>query len=84
MKDKRLGNAVFELPVSPKDGNVWYEICYSYNFQSHTAALTQETVAEMHLTFLEHPVYIPDLSPCNYHMFDPLKETRFDLDDEVE
>jgi len=28
----------------------------------------------MYWTALEHPPYSPDLSPCDYHMFGPLKE----------
>jgi len=26
-------------------------------------------------TILEHPLYSPDLSPCDYYLFGPLKET---------
>lgn len=37
---------------------------------------------------LEHPAYSPDLSPCDYHLFGPLKEAlggqRFDSDRAVE
>jgi len=28
----------------------------------------------MYWTPLEHPPYSPDLSPCDFHMFGPLKE----------
>jgi len=38
-------------------------------------------------TALEHPLYSPDLFPCNYHMFEFLKEAlggqRFDDDEQV-
>ena len=44
------------------------------NARPHCAALTQEKLAKMYWTALEHPPYSPDLSPCNYHMFGPLKE----------
>jgi len=36
---------------------------------------------------LEHPAYSPDLAPCNYHLFGPLKNAlwghRFSTDKEV-
>jgi histone-lysine N-methyltransferase SETMAR len=42
----------------------------------------------MYWTAQEHPPYSPDLSPCDYHMFGPLKEAlrpqRFDDDGHVE
>ena len=44
------------------------------NARPHSATLTQEKLAQMYWTALEHPPYSPDLSPCNYHMFAPLKE----------
>jgi len=44
------------------------------NARPHSAALTQEKLAQMYWTVLEHPPYSPDLSPCDYHMFGPLKE----------
>jgi len=37
-------------------------------------ALTKEKLAQLYLTALQHPPYNPDLSPCDYHMFGPLKE----------
>jgi hypothetical protein len=39
----------------------------------HSAALTQGKLAQMYWTALEHPPYSLDLSPCDYHMFGPLK-----------
>jgi len=44
------------------------------NARPHSTALTQKTLAQMYWTALEHLPYSPDLSPCNYHMFGPLKE----------
>jgi len=40
----------------------------------HTAALIMSKLEEMHWTLLEHPPYSPDLSPCDFHLFGPLKE----------
>jgi len=57
-----------------------------HNARPHSAALTQEKLARMYWTALEHPPYSPDLSPCDYHMFGPLKEAlggqRFDNDEQ--
>ena len=42
----------------------------------------------MHWTTLEHAPYSPDLSPCDFHFFGPLKEAlggqRFEDDESVE
>ena len=50
-------------------------------------ALTEEKVAQLHWTALQHPPYGPDLSPCDYHMFGPLKGAlggqRFDDGEQV-
>lgn len=58
------------------------------NARPHTARLTLDTISELGWEVLEHPPYSPDLSPCDYHMFGPLKEAlggqRFNTDDEVE
>jgi len=58
------------------------------NARPHSAALTQEKLAQMYWTALEHPPYSPDLSPCDCHMFGHLKEAlggqRFDNDEQVE
>jgi hypothetical protein len=54
----------------------------------HSAALTQEKLALLYWIALEHPPYSPDLSPCDYHMFGPLKEAlrvqRFNDDEQVQ
>ena len=45
-------------------------------------------MAQLYWTGLQHSPYSPDLSPCDYHMFGPLKEAlegqRFDNDDQVQ
>ena len=57
------------------------------NTRPYSAALTQEKLAQMYWTAVEHLLYSLNLSPCDYHMFGPLKEVlggqRFD-DEEVE
>lgn len=58
------------------------------NARPHTAALTREKLEQLGWETLDHPPYSPDLSPCDFHMFGPLKEAlggqRFDSDAEVE
>jgi hypothetical protein len=58
------------------------------NARPHSTALTQEKLAQVYWTALEHSLYSPDLYPCDYHMFGPLKEAqrrqRFDDDEQVE
>lgn len=44
------------------------------NARLHTAALTMSNLEEMHWTQLEHPPYSPDLLPCDFHLFGPLKK----------
>lgn len=58
------------------------------NARPHTARLTMETLNELGWETLEHPPYSPDLSPCDYYLFGPLKEAlgglRFETNAEVE
>lgn len=58
------------------------------NARPHTAALTQEKLNQLHWETLEHPPYSPDLSPCDFHLFGPLKEAlggqHFESNDDVE
>ena len=53
-----------------------------------TAGLMQHKLVKMHWKTLDHPPYSPDLSPCDFHMFGPLKEAfegkRFETNDQVE
>lgn len=43
------------------------------NAKPYTAAVTQQ-LQKIVWTPLEHPPYSPDLSPCDFHVFGPLKE----------
>lgn len=58
------------------------------NARPHTAALSMTKIETLSWTTLEHPPYSPDLSPCDYHLFGPMKEAlggqRFDDDVAVE
>lgn len=58
------------------------------NARPHSANITRQKVEQFGWEILEHPAYSPDLSPCDFHLFGPLKETlggqRFDSDQAVE
>lgn len=45
------------------------------NAKPQTAAITQQTPENLHWKTTEHTPYRPDLPPCNYHLFGPLKQT---------
>ena len=44
------------------------------NARPHTAEVTRRKWKEMKWTLLDHPPYSPDLPPCDFHLFGPLKE----------
>jgi hypothetical protein len=39
----------------------------------HTSLCTREATATMGWTVLPHSTYGPNLAPCNFHLFGPLK-----------
>lgn len=43
------------------------------NARPHSARITQEKLQELQFTVLRHPPYSPDLSPCDYYLFSPMK-----------
>jgi histone-lysine N-methyltransferase SETMAR len=45
------------------------------NARPHTVRATQENIQELQWELLEHPPYIPDLAPSDFHVFGPLKIT---------
>lgn len=45
------------------------------NARPHTARLTQDKLAEIGFTVLPHPPYSPDLSPSDYYLFSPMKNS---------
>ena len=57
------------------------------NARPHTARLTINTIRQLNWEILDHPAYIPDLAPSDFHLFGPLKNAvsgrRFAADDEV-
>jgi histone-lysine N-methyltransferase SETMAR len=73
---------------SKRRGRSVKSICLLHDKTStHTAAVTTETLDEMHWEVLLHPAYGPDLSPCDFYPFGWPKEDqggkRFRADDEV-
>jgi hypothetical protein len=57
------------------------------NVHPHTAIHTVQTLAKLGFKVLDHPTYIPNLAPSDYHLFDPIKDAlrghRFTSDEEV-
>ena len=57
------------------------------NARLHVATKTVNKLRKFHWEFLEHPPYIPDLAPSDFHLFSWLKNflagQRFTCDDEV-
>jgi histone-lysine N-methyltransferase SETMAR len=45
------------------------------NIRPHTSLHTKEATATMGWTVLPHPTYSPNLAPCNFHLFGPLKNS---------
>lgn len=48
------------------------------NARSNTAHVTQQKLVEIYCRTLEHPSYSPDLSLCDFHTFEILKELHGD------
>ena len=44
------------------------------NASAHTAAATLDFLQENQVQLVTHPPYSPDLAPCNYSLFPPVKE----------
>jgi histone-lysine N-methyltransferase SETMAR len=57
------------------------------NARPHAAHATRDTLRRFGWGVLDHPPFSPDLSPCDYHVFGPVKKTlkgrRFNSDEAV-
>ncbi|GFX38598.1 mariner Mos1 transposase [Trichonephila clavipes] len=57
------------------------------NARPHTANAVKTTLQQLRWEILEHPSYSPNISPCDFHAFGPLKRAirghRFTTDDDV-
>jgi histone-lysine N-methyltransferase SETMAR len=65
----------------------WGVLMLHDNARPHAPHLTRDTLRRFDWGVLDHPPYSPDLSPCDYHVFGPLKKTlkgrRFNFDEAV-
>ena len=43
------------------------------NARPHTSQLILNAIQQMNIQILPHPPYSPDLSPCDYWLFGPMK-----------
>jgi hypothetical protein len=48
------------------------------NVRSHTAQLTTNVLEKIHWKVLPQPPYSPDLSQCDFYLFEPLKKALGD------
>ncbi|GFW98758.1 histone-lysine N-methyltransferase SETMAR [Trichonephila clavipes] len=46
------------------------------NARSHVSRVTQRKLDKFKWETLNHPLYSPDMSPCDFHVFGPLKKHR--------
>lgn len=57
------------------------------NARPHVSRVTHAELAKFRWERLDHPPYSPDMSPCDFHVFGPLKKhlkgRQFNSDDEV-
>jgi hypothetical protein len=53
----------------------WGVLMLHDNTRPHAAYATRDTLHHFGWGVLDHPPYSPDLSPCDYHEFGPLKKT---------
>jgi len=83
LNDRRTVNAAYYCDLlekvwaayrSKRRGFPIRDVLLLHNARPHSAALTKEKLPQMYWTALKHPLYSPDLSPCDNHMFGPLKE----------
>jgi len=58
------------------------------NARPHTAHSTVATIQDLSFECLQHPPYLPDIAPSDFHVFGPLKEAMggksFRSDEEVQ
>ena len=62
---------LFENLVSHAPLDSWF--LYHDNAPAHRAFATQEFLDGMAVQLLEHPVYSPDLAPCDFGLFPYVK-----------
>ncbi|GBM04597.1 hypothetical protein AVEN_93994-1 [Araneus ventricosus] len=85
---------------NPQEASLWQSLCtvgctvlskglvlLQDNSRPHVAKKTLEILEIFRWEVLQHPSYSPDISPCDSHIFDPLKKylkgQRFTCDKEV-
>ena len=82
LKDKQLLNNLQESPDWPCEqnqskmkrhwaGKTW--ILHHNNPPAHTALSVKHFLASKKITTLNHPLYFPDLAPCDFFLFPKLK-----------
>ena len=51
-----------------------YTFLLQHEARTHTSQQTMECIANIGWAVLLHPVHSPDLAPCDFHLFRPIKD----------
>lgn len=77
---RRLREAIRQKRPDLWEGNSWF--LHHDNAPSHNAIIIREFLAKNSTNVISHAPYSPDMSPCDFFLFDrlkkPLRGTRFD------
>jgi len=63
----------------PKSGTRGIKLLHD-NARPHVALATREFIRSSGIELLGHPAYSPDLAPCDYYLFDFIKQRLGDED----
>ena len=74
------------LKFRPKSGLKGIKL-HLDNARAHNSKLTRQKISNYNIMRIPHPVYSPDIAPCNFWLFGKLKEylkgKRFDDENEL-
>jgi len=80
--DKCLSPMVARLKEQrPKSGTRGIKLLHD-NARPHVASATREFIRSSGIELLGHPAYSPDLAPCDYYLFDFIKQRLGDVDNQ--
>ena len=74
------------LKFRPKNGLKGIKL-HLDNAKAHNSKLTMQEISNYNIMIIPHPVYSPDIAPCDFWLFGKLKEhlkgKRFDNENEL-
>ena len=68
-----LLDKVKQAMVSKQQGKLSKGVLFLQDASSHTAAITQRKLADLHFEVLTHPAHSSDLAASDYHLFPNFK-----------